>query len=217
MRQCSNLARIWGMDTPHLLLPRDAYLLDAVERSTASHLADVLDAALAWPSTPRAATHNAPIGYRFLTRAEDFRAFVDVKHPWAVRAFECCYAGTRAAPSQWVHDVEADWVREDMQLGAEARERALQHFIELVQGLDAMLLFQANADVALISSVGTQPVDAGEREAFEAALLSVYRRRHIGTGFHRREFSLLLRALLPDVQRTRLERELAPIVQPIWR
>ena len=36
---------------------------------------------------------------------------------------------------------------------------------------------------------------------FEAGLVNAYRRRHIAAGFHRLQFSLLLRALLSTAQR----------------
>jgi hypothetical protein len=203
------------MDSPHALLPRDAELLDTVEGSTFVRVAEVLDTAL-WQSPQRRAA-TTPAGYRFVTDPEDFRGFVAGKDAWAVRAFACLYAGTCANSPQRILEAEVEWVQEDLRIGDVTRELALDHLIELVEGLDAMLTFQASADVEWFSGARTQPLDARAREAIEAGLVRMYRRRHIAAGFHRREFSLLLHALLSEAQRARLEGELAPLVRPLWR
>jgi hypothetical protein len=157
------------MDTHHSLLPHHTRTLDAIEKRTASRLARALDAA-------------------------NFRDFMATKHAWAIRAFACFCVGTRAQLPKEILETEVEWVREDVRLGDASRERALDDLIELVQGLDAMLVFQAGADIDFS-----------------------HHRRQIAEAFHRREFSLLLRALISSAQRVRLERELAHIVQPIWR
>ena len=205
------------MDTHHNLLPQDAHLLDAVGKRTAARLADVLDGALGWLPQPRAATRHAIVGHRFIAKSEDFRDFMATKDAWAVRAFACCCVGTREKAPKEILETEVEWVREDVLLGEASRERALDDLIELVQGLDAMLVFQAGADIECFSSARTHPLAAWERESLEAGLVNAYRRRHIAAGFHRLQFLLLLSALLSKAQRDRLERELAHIVRPTWR
>ena len=115
------------------------------------------------------------------------------KHAWAQRAFECLIAGTQAGRPGAILQTECEWLREDWRSAHESRTRAVNDLIVLVQGLDALLILQVGAD---------------DRE-----LLAAYRRDYIARGFHRREFNLLLRTLLPAEERLRLEAELAPIVQ----
>lgn len=115
------------------------------------------------------------------------------KHAWAQRAFECLIAGTQAGRPGAILQTECEWLREDWRSARESRTRAVNDLIELVQGLDALLILQVPAD---------------DRE-----LLASCRRQHIASGFYRRGFTLLLHALLPAEERLRLEAELAPIVQ----
>jgi hypothetical protein len=204
------------MDTyPALLLPSWASAIEAVGHATSASVDDLVDAVLGAPQQKTIA--SAPDLSRFAASRESFREFVEARGAWARQAFACLIQGTRPRRAQELFKAECDWAVEDARLAGESREHEANELIELVQGLDAILVMQAGPDVETAILVHRNRPSLRIRERFESELLSESRWRHLGCGFHRRGFALMLRGLLAPATRARLETELAPIVGPSRR
>jgi hypothetical protein len=204
------------MDTyPALLLPSWASAIEAVGHATSGHVDGLVDSILVAPQQipqPRSSDLS-----RFVADRASFREFVEARGAWARQAFTCLLHGTRPRRAQETFKAECDWAVADTHLVGDSREHEANQLIELVQGLDAILVMQAGPDVEAAILVHRNRPSLGIRERFEAELLSQYRWRHLGCGFHRRGFALMLRGLLAPATRARVEAELLPIVGPIRR
>ena len=204
------------MDTyPALLLPSWASAIEAVGHATSAHVDGLVDAILVAPQ--QFATPKATDLSRFAADRASFREFVEARGVWARHAFACLLQGTRPRRAQETFNAECDWAVADTHLAGDSREHEANELIELVQGLDAILVMQAGPDVEAAILVHRNRPSLRIRERFEAELLAEYRWRHLGCGFHRRGFALMLRGLVVPATRARLEAELLPIVGPTRR
>jgi len=108
---------------------------------------------------------------------------------------------------------EIQWAHEDSLIDAAERERAVDHLIELVQGVDALLLFQAPADVEYFIGACGRAFTSSEVERLHATMLAAYRQQYIVSGIRAPRFAELLDKLVGAAHTTRIASELAPILQ----
>jgi len=198
---------MWAMDTPNfnriplapaghpydVLTAGERRLLARIESRTLArisayaHYADVVRRNLA-PSH-----HALPDGIDatdpcvFATGAQNFASFVLSCGTWAVRMF-----------LDWMGVSAAD-------LGPPPPERAVDELIELLQGLNVLLIADAAADVeGFYAMSGCRAPRAG----IEATLLARYRGRFIATPQRDPHFARRLAALTTPAQLARIQGEI---------
>jgi hypothetical protein len=178
-----------------------------------------------------------PSGYRFDISANDVAHSVLGKSTWAVLAltldielFTQLHYSQSIAPdaelSELFKDVflyhwkeesqhaildELEWVRNDAELTAETRDRAVDEFIELVAAVDGIVRAQAAADAAYFVAACGRSVDEVEARAIEAAFLRAYRWQYIHSGAGHPHFGKVLSSLITDEQGQRIGAALATL------
>jgi hypothetical protein len=179
-----------------------------------------------------------PAGYRFVPQPNDVASFVLGKSTWAVLGLTCHIElfsqahyrqsiQTDPELSPLYKDVfffhwkeesqhaildELEWRREDEQLSAEARDRAVDDLIALVAGIDAMLQAQAAADTHYFVDVAGRPFDAAEVAAIGETTLRAYRWQYIVSGVSEPRFAKILSELITPEQGKRIGVALAPLL-----
>jgi hypothetical protein len=106
---------------------------------------------------------------------------------------------------------ELEWVRHDVGLTAEHRDRAVDEFIELVAAVDGILQGQAKADAGYFAATCGRAVDAGEARAIEGAFLKAYRWQYIHSGAQHPHFGKVLSSLITESQGQRIQAALATL------
>lgn len=106
---------------------------------------------------------------------------------------------------------ELEWQRQDAQLTADERDRAVDDFIDLVGAVDGILQGQAAADARYFMQNVERPVDAPEAAAIEAAFLRAYRWQYIHSGAAHPRFVRVLSRLITEPQGRRIEAALATL------
>jgi hypothetical protein len=106
---------------------------------------------------------------------------------------------------------ELEWVRHDVELTAEKRDRAVDEFIDLVAAVDGILQSQAKADAAYFAATCGRVVDAAEARAIEAAFLKAYRWQYIHSGAQHPHFGKVLSSLITGDQGRRIQAALATL------
>ena len=180
-----------------------------------------------------------PAGYHFVPQTDDVAEFVLGKSTWAVLALICHFetvkqrhhANSIASDPQlsdlfkdvlffhWNEEsqhpslAELEWLREDSRLGVAERDNAVSDLIELIQGVDVLLLFQAPEDVDYLVAACKRAFTAEQIDRLGAAVLSAYRRQYIGSGTQKPHFGAVLRKMVSADQAARIGAELAPIMQ----
>ena len=178
-----------------------------------------------------------PPGYRFVPKPNDVAHAVLSKSTWAVLALTCHIELFTLA--HYRHSIEKDdalsplwkdvfryhfleesqhaaideleWLREHAQLGAEERDRAVDDFIALVGAVDGILQAQASADAEYFIALVARPVKDSERETIGASFLKAYRYQYITSGLQMTRFAEVLRGLITEPQRARVDAALAPL------
>jgi methylphosphotriester-DNA--protein-cysteine methyltransferase len=84
---------------------------------------------------------------------------------------------------------------------------------ELLQGVDALLLFQAPADVDYFVEICNRTFTTAEMNRLHVAMLSAYRWQYIASGAQHPHFAQVLAKLVSTNQAFRINAELAPILQ----
>jgi hypothetical protein len=184
------------------------------------------------------AAEGMPTGYRFVPQADDVASFVLGKSAWAVLALTCHieiftqvhYRQSIERDSQlsglwkdvfffhWKEESqhaildELEWQREDARINEVQRGKAIDDLIELVQGVDALLQFQAPADVDYFVGACNRTFTPAEIERLHAEVLSAYRWQYIVSGLQESRFAQLLGKLVGAEQMARIGNELAPIL-----
>jgi hypothetical protein len=169
-------------------------------------------------------------GYRFLPEPNAVASFVLGKSTWAVLALTChielfTQAHYRASiePDSTIcplwrdvflfhwreesqHAVldELEWQRIDAGLTPADRDQCVTELIELVAGIDGLLMAQAAADAAYFSGAAGQLFTAEEMAGIGAALLSAYRWQYIFSGTMDPRFQQILGAMLTPDQLARI-------------
>ena len=106
---------------------------------------------------------------------------------------------------------ELEWVRHDVGLTPQQRDRAVDEFIELVAAVDGILQAQAKADAAYFMAKCGRAVGEAEARAIEAALLKAYRWQYIHSGAQHPQFGKVLSSLITESQGQRIEAALATL------
>jgi len=184
------------------------------------------------------AAEGMPPGYRFMPQTDDVASFVLGKSAWAVLALTChieifTQVHYRQSIEQdpqlsglwkdvfffhWKEESqhaildELEWQREDARIDAAQRVKAIDDLIELVQGVDALLQFQAPADVDYFIGVADRTFTSAEAERLRAEVLTAYRWQYIVSGLQESRFADLLASLVGAEQMARIGSELAPIL-----
>jgi hypothetical protein len=180
-----------------------------------------------------------PEGYKFLPKPNDVAGFVLGKSTWSVLALTChielftqVHYRQSIEPdsemSELYKDVflyhwreesqhaildELEWVRENTNITAEQRDRAVTDLIELVIAIDGILQMQMESDVKYFRGVHPRPLGAGEMEQLRAGVLRAYRWQYIVSGVQEPRFFSVLSGMITPEQATRIGSALAPIVQ----
>ena len=100
---------------------------------------------------------------------------------------------------------ELEIVRNDAEMTAEQRDRAVTEFIELVAAVDGILQVQAGNDASYFVAACGRRVDAAEAVAIEAAFLKAYRWQYIHSGAQQPHFQKVLGGLITKEQGQRIQ------------
>ena len=106
---------------------------------------------------------------------------------------------------------ELEWLREHERLGAAERDRAVDDLIALVGAVDGILQAQANADAEYLLALIARPLSDSERETIPVWFLKAYRYQYITSGLQMTRFAEVLRGLITEAQRARVDAALAPL------
>jgi hypothetical protein len=172
-----------------------------------------------------------PTGYRFDVDANAVAHAVLGKSTWAVLAltldielFTQVHYTQSIAPdaelSELFKDVflyhwkeesqhaildELEIVRNDAEMTAGQRDRAVTEFIELVAAVDGILQAQTKNDASYFVAACGRTVDAAEAVAIEAAFLKAYRWQYIYSGAQQPHFQKVLSGLITKEQGQRIQ------------
>jgi len=100
---------------------------------------------------------------------------------------------------------ELEWKRHDAELTVEARDRAVDEFIELVGAVDGILQAQAASDAGYFAATCGRTVDEAETQAIEAGFLKAYRWQYIHSGAAHPLFGKILSSLITADQGQRIQ------------
>jgi len=106
---------------------------------------------------------------------------------------------------------ELELMRHNGELSAEARDRAVDEFIQLVAAVDGILQAQAANDAAYFAKTCGRAVDAIESQGIEAAFLKAYRWQYIHSGARQPHFQKVLSRLITESQGQRIGAALATL------
>ena len=186
----------------------------------------------------RLAAAGMPEGYGFLPQPNEVAAAVLGKSTWAVLALIChielfVLAHYRQAiePDEALSELwkdvftfhareesqhaildELEWMRENGNLGAEERDRALDDLIALVGAVDGIVQAQAKADAAYFLSC-TRALSPEQAGKVEAMFLRAYRWQYIVSGVQDERFGQVLGGMITQQQAGRIAAALKPIVE----
>jgi hypothetical protein len=186
----------------------------------------------------RMAAEGMPEGYHFLPQPNDVATVVLDKSTWEVLALTCfielftqAHYRSSIEPdtdlSELYKDVflyhwkeesqhaildELEWRREDANLSAEERDRAVDDLIALVGAVDGLLQVQAGADADHFLNVYGRRCTALETERLRAGVLKAYRWQYIVSGVEDPRFMGILGSMITPEQAARIGKALAPIV-----
>jgi hypothetical protein len=106
---------------------------------------------------------------------------------------------------------ELEWLRADAEVTAEARDRAVDEFIELVAAVDGILRAQAKSDAVYFAAACGRIVTKAEARAIETAFLKAYRWQYIHSGASHPHFGKVLTSLTTKRQSERIQAALATL------
>jgi len=186
----------------------------------------------------RLAAEQMPAGYSFVPQPNEVAAAVLGKSTWAVLALTChielfvlnhyrqsidpdtelsalykdVFLYHAREESQHAILDELEWRRENANLSAAERDRAVDDLIELVAAVDGILQAQAKSDAAYFIAQCEARFTGEQVERINAAVLKAYRWQYIVSGVQDPRFSGILGDLITPAQGTRIGAALAPIV-----
>ena len=186
----------------------------------------------------RLAAEQMPAGYSFVPQPNEVAAAVLGKSTWAVLALTChielfvlnhyrqsidpdtelsalykdVFLYHAREESQHAILDELEWRRENANLSAAERDRAVDDLIELVAAVDGILQAQAKSDAAYFVAQCEARFTEGQVERINAAVLKAYRWQYIVSGVQDPRFSGILGDLITPEQGSRIGAALAPIV-----
>jgi hypothetical protein len=106
---------------------------------------------------------------------------------------------------------ELEWQRHDAGLTVDARDRAVDEFIELVGAVDGILQAQAASDAGYFVATCGRTVHEAEAQAIEAGFLKAYRWQYIHSGAAHPLFRKVLSSLITADQGQRIQAALATL------
>ena len=107
---------------------------------------------------------------------------------------------------------ELELIRCDQKTSTEARDRAVDEFIELVAAVDGILQVQAADDSRYFAETCGRRLSQDERKKLETGLLRAYRWQYILSGAQHPHFIKVLTSLVTDVQAERIQSALKPLI-----
>lgn len=166
-----------------------------------------------------------PDGYRFDIDPNNVAHAVLGKSTWAVLALtldielftQLHYRQSNVFLYHWREESqhaildELEWLRHDVELSAEQRDRAVNELIELVAAIDGILQAQAKADAGYFTAKCGRAVGEAEARAIEAAFLKAYRWQYIHSGAQHPRFGEVLSGLITEKQGQRIQTALATL------
>jgi hypothetical protein len=179
-----------------------------------------------------------PAGYRFAPQPNDVAGVVLGRSTWAVLGLTChielftqAHYRSSIEPdadlSELYKDVflyhwkeesqhaildELEWRRENANLSAEERDRAVDDLITLVAAVDGLLQQQAAADTEYFLKINRRDFAPREAERIRAGVLKAYRWQYIVSGVENPRFMEILGSMITPAQAARIGAALAPIV-----
>ena len=176
-------------------------------------------------------------GYRFLPDPNDVANVVLSKSTWAVLAltlhielftqlhyrqsidpdnnlsplFKDVFRYHWLEESQHAIMDELEWERLDGKMSWEARDQAVDEFIELVGAVDGILQLQAQADAEYFSETCGRYVPRHQGKALQEGILKAYRWQYIISGAQHPQFVKVLTGLITEAQGTRIQNALASL------
>jgi len=186
----------------------------------------------------RLAAEQMPHGYSFVPQPNEVAAAVLGKSTWAVLALTChielfvlnhyrqsidpdaelsalykdVFLHHAREESQHAILDELEWRRENANLSAAERDRAVDELIELVAAVDGILQAQAASDAAYFVMQCGARFTREQVERITAGVLKAYRWQYIVSGVQDPRFTGILGDLITPQQGERIVRALAPIV-----
>jgi len=100
---------------------------------------------------------------------------------------------------------ELELIRCDQKMSVEARDRAVDEFIELVVAVDGILQQQAADDSRYFAETCGRQLSRDERDKLETGVLRAYRWQYILSGAQHPHFIKVLTSLITDVQTDRIQ------------
>jgi hypothetical protein len=179
-----------------------------------------------------------PAGYHFAPQPNDVASVVLGKSTWAVLGLTChielftlAHYRSSIEPdanlSELYKDVflyhwkeesqhaildELEWRRENANLSAAERDRAVDDLIALVAAVDGLLQAQAAADAGYFLKICGREFGVRGEERIRAAVLKAYRWQYIVSGVQDPRFTGILGSMITPEQGDRIGAALAPIV-----
>jgi hypothetical protein len=176
------------------------------------------------------AAETMPPGYRFTPRPDDVARAVLSKSTWAVLAltldielFTQMHYRESIEPDEnlsplfkdvfryhWKEESqhaildELEWTRSDRKITAEARDKAVDEFIELVAAVDGILQQQAVDDSQYFAQTCGRQLSTDELRKLEDGVLRAYRWQYIFSGAQHPHFIKVLTSLINDAQTQRI-------------
>jgi hypothetical protein len=183
-----------------------------------------------------AGAHMAP-GYTFLADPNEVATVVLSKSTWAVLALthhleilsqlhyrQSLDPDDNLSPlfkdvlryhwleeSQHVIMDELEWKRLDKKMSWEAKDQAVDEFIELVGVVDRILQIQAQADAAYFARTCGRQLPEDQHQAVEKGILKAYRWQYIISGAEHPHFIKVLTSFITERQGARIQGAMASI------
>jgi hypothetical protein len=107
---------------------------------------------------------------------------------------------------------ELEWQREDEKLDAAERDQAVTDLIDLVVGVDGILLAQARADADYFIGASDRLFSGVEERAIRETVLKAYRWQYIVSGVQEGRFLGILTRIITPAQAERVTAALAPLM-----
>ncbi len=186
----------------------------------------------------RMAAEEMPEGYSFLPQPNEVASVVLGKSTWSVLGLTCLIELFTQAHyrqsiepdenlSELYKDVffyhwreesqhaildELEWRRENANLSAAERDRAVDDLIELAAAVDGILQLQAKADADYFVRLCGRSLTPHEAERVQAGILKAYRWQYIVSGVQDERFAGILTDMITPQQGERIGNALAPIL-----
>lgn len=186
----------------------------------------------------RLAAEGMPAGYGFLPQPNDVASVVLGKSTWAVLALTCnielftqAHYRSSIEPDHDLSDLykdvflyhwreesqhaildELEWRRENANLSAAERDRAVDDLIDLVAAVDGLLQLQANADADYFVAASGRPFTPQQVEWVRVGVLKAYRWQYIVSGVQEPRFTGILGEMITAEQSARIGAALTPIL-----